>query len=208
MHQQVDAAPAVKTAAGFEHQLSAVHAELDQQRCFRIQQLDELALDAAEAVGTGDEPRLQVTRALRIAAEAALDEIDAALHRLRDGSYGICERCEQPIPQGRLEVLPTARLCTRCQYITEAGRTRSVRQARRLAGRGTRWQVMGMITNCVIVGLDDSAASRAAHRWAACIRARHRRRPVRRPRAGLADRAQRLGGEVRDAAVGAEAGCG
>jgi len=126
MHQQIDAAPTARLAGGIEHELSAVRAELDEQRCFRIEQLDELSLDAAEAGTAGDEPRLQVTRALRIAAEAALDDIDAALRRLQDGTYGTCERCEETIAEGRLEVLPTARLCTHCQYITEAGRTRSV----------------------------------------------------------------------------------
>jgi hypothetical protein len=33
------------------------------------------------------------------------------------GSYGICERCTEPIPWQRLEVLPMSRLCTPCQYL-------------------------------------------------------------------------------------------
>jgi DnaK suppressor protein len=43
-----------------------------------------------------------------------LDEIDAALERVEDGSYGVCERCGGPIPDGRLEARPTARLCVPC----------------------------------------------------------------------------------------------
>lgn len=123
MYQQIDAAPTARPAAGAPQELSAVRAELDEQRCFRIEQLNDLSLDAAEAGAAGDEPRLQVTRALRIAAEAALVDIDAALQRLHDGTYGTCERCQEVIPGERLEVLPTARLCTHCQYVTEVGRT-------------------------------------------------------------------------------------
>lgn len=43
-----------------------------------------------------------------------LDEIDAALERVRTGSYGVCERCGAPIPDGRLEARPVARLCVPC----------------------------------------------------------------------------------------------
>jgi DnaK suppressor protein len=42
-------------------------------------------------------------------------EVVAALERLDDGSYGKCEGCGQPIPEERLEALPTARLCVTCK---------------------------------------------------------------------------------------------
>ena len=42
-------------------------------------------------------------------------EVVAALKRIEDGSYGLCERCGQPIPAERLEALPTARLCVTCK---------------------------------------------------------------------------------------------
>jgi DnaK suppressor protein len=47
-------------------------------------------------------------------AEAHLDEIDAALARIDDGTYGVCAVCGQPIPAGRLEVRPTATTCVGC----------------------------------------------------------------------------------------------
>jgi RNA polymerase-binding transcription factor DksA len=49
----------------------------------------------------------------RLASELqeALDEVDAALGRLGDGSYGICEVCGKPIGAARLEAMPAARLC-------------------------------------------------------------------------------------------------
>lgn len=42
-----------------------------------------------------------------------LEEIDAALQRLDDGSYGICAACGEPIPEGRLEIRPWTRYCVR-----------------------------------------------------------------------------------------------
>ncbi len=41
----------------------------------------------------------------------SLDEVDAALRRLADGTYGNCEVCGKPIGAPRLEAMPAARLC-------------------------------------------------------------------------------------------------
>jgi DnaK suppressor protein len=41
--------------------------------------------------------------------EAALADIEDALNRLNEGSYGVCEACGEPIGDGELEVRPTAR---------------------------------------------------------------------------------------------------
>ena len=130
---------AVRTAAGsaaglFGRQLPNIRADLDQQRRFRTEQLKELAVDAAQAAASADERRLQVTHTLTLAAEAALSEIDAALQRLENGSYGICECCAEPIRWERLEVLPMSRLCTPCQYLAESGRSNSVHSGQTRSG--------------------------------------------------------------------------
>ena len=52
--------------------------------------------------------------ALRQQAEDHLAELDAALARLADGSYGICLSCHGPVGEERLAALPAARLCVRC----------------------------------------------------------------------------------------------
>ena len=44
-------------------------------------------------------------------ARAQLEEVDAALVRVAEGTYGTCEECGRPIPAGRLEARPTARTC-------------------------------------------------------------------------------------------------
>jgi RNA polymerase-binding transcription factor len=43
-----------------------------------------------------------------------LAEVDAALARIKNGEFGICEVCESPIREARLQALPWARLCIRC----------------------------------------------------------------------------------------------
>jgi DnaK suppressor protein len=44
-----------------------------------------------------------------------LREVEEALARVRDGSYGICQECEEPISPKRLQALPWAKFCVRCQ---------------------------------------------------------------------------------------------
>jgi RNA polymerase-binding transcription factor DksA len=40
-----------------------------------------------------------------------LDAVEQALAKLDDGTYGLCERCQQPIPDARLEAMPASRFC-------------------------------------------------------------------------------------------------
>ena len=89
---------------------------LAEQRRFRLEQLGQLSTaepPASDQLG-------EVTDALRTAAETALAEIDAALDRLRRGSYGRCLGCGQAVLAERLEILPAAALCMRCQHAAEA----------------------------------------------------------------------------------------
>lgn len=44
-----------------------------------------------------------------------LRELEAALRRLAEGGYGVCQRCLEPISAKRLEALPWARFCVYCQ---------------------------------------------------------------------------------------------
>ena len=43
-----------------------------------------------------------------------LEQIGAALDRIKEGTFGRCEECEKDIPSARLEVLPYARYCVSC----------------------------------------------------------------------------------------------
>jgi DnaK suppressor protein len=49
-----------------------------------------------------------------------LAEVDAALGRMRDGSYGVCIDCAEEIAPARLSAYPTATRCLECQQTYEA----------------------------------------------------------------------------------------
>jgi len=46
-------------------------------------------------------------------------ELNDALKRLEEDTYGICENCKKPIPKTRLKAIPYARLCIKCQQAKE-----------------------------------------------------------------------------------------
>ena len=54
-------------------------------------------------------------------------DIDQALLRIEEGSYGICTRCGRAIEERRLEALPTARYDAECQAAIEAAKGKSAR---------------------------------------------------------------------------------
>ena len=48
-----------------------------------------------------------------------LASIDHALDQMREGTYGLCDGCEKPIPLARLQALPYATTCIDCQREAE-----------------------------------------------------------------------------------------
>jgi RNA polymerase-binding transcription factor DksA len=72
---------------------------------------------ATELLGNPDvdsilERELAVSGAAR--ASTVLSDIDAAIRRIDDGTYGICEVCGVSIPRPRLDAIPHARRCAAC----------------------------------------------------------------------------------------------
>jgi DnaK suppressor protein len=57
--------------------------------------------------------RISSTAAARSIA-AALAEVDRALEKVNEGTYGLCDECEQSIGSERLEAMPAATLCVTC----------------------------------------------------------------------------------------------
>jgi len=53
--------------------------------------------------------------------QVTLDEIQSALDRVSDGSYGRCEGCQKPIAKARLQALPYTRYCIDCARREEGG---------------------------------------------------------------------------------------
>jgi len=56
--------------------------------------------------------------------QQSLNMVDAALRRIDDGTYGACESCSKAIPQKRLNAVPHACLCIKCQEIEEKQKRR------------------------------------------------------------------------------------
>lgn len=64
---------------------------------------------------TGDPGEAHTQAAMIAATRQSMAQIDDALRRIDDGSYGSCAKCGAQIPSERLEVLPHARFCVPCQ---------------------------------------------------------------------------------------------
>jgi DnaK suppressor protein len=60
--------------------------------------------------------------ALRDRARQHLEQVDAALARLDEGTFGTCLRCRKPIANERLGALPWAAHCIDCQRELDRGR--------------------------------------------------------------------------------------
>jgi len=62
-----------------------------------------------------------------------IDDIDAALHKLENGTCGVCEECGEDIPIKRLAAVPSARYCVHCQDLID--RTNKDEDPRKERGR-------------------------------------------------------------------------
>lgn len=85
----------------------------------------EVALRSHEERLEGEAEFDDVSAAIRRRSEEAHREILAALARIRDGSFGRCERCLMAIRLDRLVAMPHARYCMSC--VSREDRTNSVR---------------------------------------------------------------------------------
>ncbi len=78
---------------------------------------------ASDVSDSGDSAsEAEFTNVNSVVAEYESRELTAirdALARIDDGTYGICEDCESPIPLARLEALPFTPTCVKCQATSE-----------------------------------------------------------------------------------------
>ncbi|HEY8340629.1 MAG TPA: TraR/DksA C4-type zinc finger protein [Egibacteraceae bacterium] len=106
--------------------LSRLRKELEAERESTLAQLEELGAEprgekvdridvdegfADSAAATAERSELL---ALISTARERLGEIERALARMDDGTYGVCEVCGQPIPEARLEARPLSVRCVTC----------------------------------------------------------------------------------------------
>lgn len=63
----------------------------------------------------------EFTLGLMDSERKVIAEIDYALNRIEEGSYGICEVDGEPIPKQRLDAIPWAKFCVGCASLLEKG---------------------------------------------------------------------------------------
>jgi RNA polymerase-binding protein DksA len=66
-----------------------------------------------------DREASDISLGMRASESTEVREIDEAVERIREGSFGRCESCEKPIAKERLEAIPYARLCLPCKVEEE-----------------------------------------------------------------------------------------
>jgi DnaK suppressor protein len=103
----------VAERAIYQEQATSLRAEADSLALER--EPGDVQFD--EESGEGGTVTVDRERNLALSGQAmlAVEEIDDALRRIEDKTYGYCERCYQPIPKPRLRALPYARLCVACK---------------------------------------------------------------------------------------------
>jgi DnaK suppressor protein len=103
----------VADRAIYQEQATSLRAEADSLALER--EPGDVQFD--EESGEGGTVTVDRERNLALSGQAllAVEEIDDALRRIEDKTFGYCERCFQPIPKPRLRALPYARLCVACK---------------------------------------------------------------------------------------------
>lgn len=93
-----------------EKNLRGTTLELEEMRELELNDEGDFAAASAETI---------VDSAILIQQRKELNEIELALDKIKKGTFGICEMCEEPIGLARLQVKNFARFCITCREITE-----------------------------------------------------------------------------------------
>ena len=110
-----------------------IRTALEQRREELQQEYDQTLLEIAELQrdrltdSAGDDQADTGTKTFEREQEITLannileriNQVERALERLDEGSYGWCERCGNPIPVERLAAFPSATLCVTCKQLEE-----------------------------------------------------------------------------------------
>src|SRR5690606_23843463 len=84
----------------------------------------EVMTGGSEADLAADFQQKSATLAMRESSLRQIREIDSALQRIEDGSYGVCEETEEPIEEERLLALPWTRLSVEGAEIRDRRRSK------------------------------------------------------------------------------------
>jgi DnaK suppressor protein len=120
--QTRSAAETEKIRAALADRRKELHIEYDQTMAeiteLQRDRLTDSAGDDQADTGTKTFEREQEISLANSILEK-INQVERALERLDDGSYGWCERCGNPIPVERLAAFPSATLCVTCKQLEE-----------------------------------------------------------------------------------------
>lgn len=116
----------------FREQLLALRARL----CGVVTAITDNALSKDSLDGTGERTSMPIHMAeagsdnyaqefslsLMQSGQDRIGEVDAALRRIENGSFGVCEKCGTVIPKIRLHAIPFAIRCVKCASKGTGGR--------------------------------------------------------------------------------------
>jgi DnaK suppressor protein len=107
---KTQAASTEKNLRAKREELIAALRHIDDIRIERVsEELDQIQNKVNRELAVSD-----INRNSRL-----LREIDGALERIREGSYGVCRHCEEDISPKRLVAIPWAALCITCQEVAD-----------------------------------------------------------------------------------------
>lgn len=107
----------VATREMLQQQLLAKETELNEQLATLDSVVREEGVGYSNHMADAGSEVFEQARdvSLRRGVERGLEDVRRALKKFEDGTYGLCESCGAVIDLARLEALPAARYCVRCQ---------------------------------------------------------------------------------------------
>jgi DnaK suppressor protein len=110
-----------KKIEGYKKKL--LEKRLDLQAELHKKTNGEMKQDMTEAMDSVDQADMNYNADYNMAwtekINRQLREVDEALERIKEGTYGSCDMCGEDIPEGRLGVRPNARYCMSCKEALE-----------------------------------------------------------------------------------------
>jgi len=101
-------------AAGLTARRAALLADLDR---FTAPPEPGATVGFGKRIGDGTTEAVErvTTTAMARSVTKSLADIDRALAKIADGTYGVCDSCGEAIPADRLEAMPATAQCIRCK---------------------------------------------------------------------------------------------
>ncbi len=99
-----------------------LRSRLEGERKRLVEELEQLEASTRPEEEAAEALELEKRIALEKHIKDQMAEIDHALHKFEEETYGLCDSCGQTIDPARLEALPQANLCLSCKAKNEKGR--------------------------------------------------------------------------------------